>query len=275
MLLTVDLGNTNIVFGLFNKGKLVKEWRFPTAAIHYPNIKFPIDQIMVASVVPRLDKKLKSQLEKRYHCLVHFVTAKNIPGLKIKLKKKNEIGADRVVNVLAALKLYGAPAIIVDFGTATTFDVISEKGEYLGGAIAPGLTLSRDILHERTAKLPQVTIKAPRNVIGTDTVTAMQSGLVYGYVAMVEGMVKRLKAELQTSNDSTELVEVFKLQSKSQITTNSELRTHNSELKVIATGGLANLICKHTDVIDKIDQQLTLKGLRIIGEKIFLKLLNK
>ncbi|MBI5400168.1 type III pantothenate kinase [Candidatus Saganbacteria bacterium] len=253
MLLTVDLGNTNIVFGLFKGEKLVREWRYPTAAIRYPAIKTSIDKIIIASVVPECDSSLRRELYKRYGCLPHFVTAKNIPGLKIKLKKIKEIGADRVVDAYAALKLYGAPVIVVDFGTATTFDVVSAKGEYLGGVIAPGLSLSRDILHERTAKLPKVTIKAPRKVIGTDTVSALQSGLVYGYAAMVEGMIQRIKSEIRNPK--------FEINYKSQ--------TLNSKITVIATGGLAALICKYTDVIDKIDQQLTLKGLQMIAHSCF------
>ena len=133
---------------------------------------------------------------------------------------------------MAAFKLYGGPAIIVDFGTATTFDVINKDGEYLGGAIAPGILLARDTLHERTAKLPRIELKAPKNVIGRDTVEAMRSGLVFGYVAMVERM---------------------------------RLATRDSRLTVIATGGLARLICKHTDIIDIIDDKLTLKGLQLIS----------
>jgi type III pantothenate kinase len=159
----------------------------------------------------------------------------------MKVKKRNEVGADRVVNALAAYKLYGAPAIVIDFGTATTFDVISAKGEYWGGAIAPGINLARDALYHQTAKLPKVEIKAPRKVIGTDTVSAMQSGLVYGYVAMVEGMLQRIKCQM--SNDKC-------------------------QMKVIATGGYAPLICKYTNMVDCVDQDLTLKGLRLAGQNL-------
>jgi type III pantothenate kinase len=164
------------------------------------------------------------------------VNSRNIP-LKIRVKKPAEVGADRLVDALAANKLYGGPAIIIDFGTATTFDVINQDGEYLGGAIAPGILLARDTLHERTAKLPKIELKAPQSVIGRDTIEAMRSGLVFGYVAMVEGMVERMR-----------------------------LATRDSRLKVIATGGLAQLICKYTDVIDIIDDKLTLKGLRLTAE---------
>lgn len=241
MILAVDLGNTNIVFGLFKGKKLDREWRFPTAKLKIPKIRSKISAVIVASVVPSLNKRLRSKLSKRYKCRVHFVTAKNISGLKVKLKNKREIGADRVVDALAAYRLYGGPIIIVDFGTATTFDLISKKGEYLGGAIAPGIDLARDALYEHAAKLPKIKISAPEGVIGKDTKSAMRSGLVYGYAAMVEGMVMRIK---------------------------SEILNPKSEINVIATGGLAPLICKHTTVVDRIDKKLTLKGLHMIGEEL-------
>lgn len=234
MILTVDLGNTNIVFGLFKGKKLTREWRFPTAGLKLPKIRSKISMVIVASVVPALDNKLKNKLSRSYKCRVHFVTAKNIYGLKVKLKNKREIGADRVVDALAAYRLYGGPIIIVDFGTATTFDLISKKGEYLGGAIAPGIDLARDALYEHAAKLPKIKISAPKGVIGKDTKSAMRSGLVYGYAAMIEGMVRRI----------------------------------SPLAKVVATGGLAPLICKHTTVVDRIDKKLTLKGLHMIGEEL-------
>jgi len=171
----------------------------------------------------------------------HFVTGKNIRGLKIRIRNKSEVGADRLVDALAAYKLYGGPCLVVDFGTATTFDVISKKGEYLGGIIAPGVALGRDALYERTAKLPKVNISAPRSLIGKNTVSAIQSGLVYGYVAMVEGIVKKIKSEIQSPK---------------------------SEIRVIATGGLAKLICKYTKVVDRIDTTLTLKGLKMVADDL-------
>jgi type III pantothenate kinase len=209
-----------------------------------PKIKEKITAIVVASVVPPLNNKLKKTLRREYRVVPFFVTAENIPGLKVLLKNKKEIGADRVVDALAAYRWYGGPVIVVDFGTATTFDVISARGEYLGGAIAPGIALARDALYEQTAKLPRIKISAPKRLIGKNTVSAMQSGLVFGYVAMVEGMVARLKKA-------------------------SGLRPQASGLKVIATGGLARLICKYTRVVDRIDTKLTLKGLNMIGEKIY------
>jgi len=242
MILVIDLGNTCIVFGLFKGKKLVREWRYPTNKFKIPKIKAQIDKILVASVVPSLNRRLKREVRKQFKCVPYFVTAGNILGLKVRLKNKREIGADRVVDALAAHTLYKGPLIVVDFGTATTFDAISAKGEYLGGAIAPGIALARDALYEQAAKLPKIKISAPKGIIGKNTVSAMKSGLVYGYVAMVEGMVKRLK---------------------------SEIRNQKAEsIKVIATGGLAKLICKYTKVVDRIDNKLTLKGLQIIEEKL-------
>lgn len=242
MILTIDIGNTCTNIGIFKKNKIIKEWQVPTHKIlKYQKIKKEISKyhnirsVIVSSVVPWADKIVRKWFKKAI-----FVNHKNI-GIKIKVKNPSEVGADRLVNALAAYKLFGGSTIVVDFGTATTFDVISAKGEYLGGAIAPGILLARDILYEKTAKLPKISIKAPRNIIGKTTLEAMRSGLVFGYVAMIEGMVQRFKSKIQNSK--------FKI-------------------KVIATGGLAKLICKFTKVIDKIDQKLTLKGLKIIGERI-------
>jgi type III pantothenate kinase len=245
MLLAIDIGNTNIVFGVFSGKKIIKQWRIPTPKTtlqRLPALK-GIDRIVVASVVPSLDKSLAKLLLKKYFIKPHFVTASNIPVIRIRMKNKMEVGADRVVDALAAYKLYGGPVIVVDFGTATTFDVITAKGEYLGGAIAPGLLLARDALHAKTAKLPIVELKAPRSVIGNNTVEAIRSGLVLGYVAMVEGLVARIKNESRiTIHDS---------------------RTTSHEPRVVATGGLAPLICKYTRVVDIIDENLTLKGLML------------
>jgi type III pantothenate kinase len=236
MLLVIDLGNTNVVFGLFKGKKMVKDWRYPTDKLKIQSLKCKIDEVIICSVVPALDNKLKKEIIKKFGVKPFFVTAKNIPGLKVRLKNKREIGADRVVDALAAHTLYKGPLVIVDFGTATTFDAVSSKGEYLGGAIGPGIALARDALYEQAAKLPRIRISAPKQVIGKDTVSAMQSGLVFGYVAMVEGMVRRFQKKL------------------------------GKRTQVIATGGLSRLICKYTKVVDTIDDKLTLKGLRLIGE---------
>jgi type III pantothenate kinase len=236
MLLAIDIGNTSVHFGVFRGVKLVKEWRVATARISKCRARLSagkVRDIIVSSVVPRASKVIK-----RWFPKARFVNYKNI-GIKARVQKPSEVGVDRLVNALAVHKLYGGPAIVVDFGTATTFDVVSAKGEYLGGAITPGILLARDTLHERTAKLPRIEIKAPKNVVGKNTVEAMRSGLVYGYAALVEGMIQRIK---------------------------SKVKSQKSKMKVIATGGLAGLICKYTDIIDRIDEALTLKGLRLVGE---------
>jgi type III pantothenate kinase len=248
MILAIDLGNTNIVFGLFSGRKLVRQWRRPSDRYKKVPQDFHCDGVVVASVVPALNAGLRRAVRRRLGLRPHFVTAQNISGLKVHLKNKHEIGADRVVDALAAWRFYGGPAIVVDFGTATTFDLLSADGEYLGGAIAPGIMLARDALYERAAKLPHIEITAPASVVGKDTVSAMKSGLVYGYVAMVEGMVSRIKSQVQDS--------------RSKINPKPKIR-------VIATGGLAKLICKYTKVVDTIDPQLTLKGLQLIGEELY------
>jgi type III pantothenate kinase len=232
--LTIDVGNTSVHFGLFAGGQLTKEWRIAADSLparRPANQQYrQTDKIVVASVVPRISKIIR-----QWFPAALFVDHKTA-GLKIRVKKPAEVGADRLVDALAAYKLYGGPAVIVDFGTATTFDFVNEQGEYLGGAIAPGVLLARDTLHEGTARLPRVELKAPRSVIGRDTIEAMRSGLVFGYVAMVEGMIERIKGQA------------------------------GKKVKVIATGGLAKLICKYTDIIDIIDDKLTLQGLRLIAD---------
>jgi len=223
--LAIDIGNTSTSFGLFSGKKLKRKWRVGTLKLSTLR-KLPVEGVIVSSVFPKADRIIK-----RLYPQARFITAQNIKGLRIGIRNKSEVGADRVVNALAALRLYGKPAIIVDFGTATTFDALSAGGEYLGGAIAPGIALTRDILHERTAKLPRIKIKPPRRVIGNSTVEALRSGLVHGYAAMVEGMITRFKKNL------------------------------GSKAKVIATGGYAELIGKYARGIDIIDEDLTLKGL--------------
>ncbi|MBN3032918.1 MAG: type III pantothenate kinase [Candidatus Saganbacteria bacterium] len=237
--LTIDAGNTAVSFGLFEKKKLIRELRVPTAGFKFPPLNGRVDQVIISSVVPGLNRRLAGEAHRRFGLKPHFVDWRNIPVIAVKLKRPGEVGADRLVDALAAHKLYGGPAIIVDFGTATTFDVVTARGEYLGGAISPGLLLARDALHERTAKLPRIEVKAPPSVIGKDTVEAMRSGLVFGYVALVEGMIGRIK---------------------------SKVKSQKSKVKVIATGGLAKLICKYTSIVDIIDDKLTLKGLRLISE---------
>ena len=234
MHLVIDVGNSSVKFGIFEAGKIKKEWSFRTERIFHWNPDRSIADLpaVISSVVPDADVFLRKLFKKAI-----FVNAKNIKGIKIKFKKKSEIGADRLVDALAAKELYGSPAIVIDFGTATTFDLISKKGEYLGGAIAPGIGLSKEVLHSATAKLPLIEIKPPKNIIGNSTVEAMRSGLVYGYASLVEGMISRFKKKI------------------------------GSRAKVIATGGYAKLIAKYARGIDIIDMDLTLKGLDLIWQK--------
>ncbi|NQU16766.1 MAG: type III pantothenate kinase [Candidatus Saganbacteria bacterium] len=233
MLLAIDIGNSTTVFGLFDGKKLKKRWGEETSNLSLDKLgTVPASiHVIVSSVVPKANKIIKKKFPQ-----AHFVTASNIKGIKIKAKK-SEVGADRVVNALAAYKMYGGPAIVVDFGTATTFDVISSKGEYLGGAIAPGLALQADILHKATAKLPRLKIKDTKKLIGKTTKEAILSGLVYGYVSLVEGMVERM------------------------IETCHGMSIRNTT--VIATGGFAKMIAKHSDIIDIVDQDITLNGLKL------------
>lgn len=243
MLLAIDIGNTNIVVGLFDDEKLIKLNRFVTKTDASPDYFFKklsqfkkskINAVIVASVVQLLNKNIRIAIVKLFNLEPLFVNADSFKGLlDIKVKNKNEVGTDRLANAYAAKKLYATPVIIIDFGTATTVCAVDKKGRYLGGAIAPGIAISRDALFEKTAKLPLVDLKFPKKVIGDNTVLAMQSGILFGYLGLIEGLVKRFKKEL------------------------------GYDVKVIATGGLAKIICSKTDIIDKIDMELTLKGLML------------
>ncbi len=242
MLLTIDVGNTNLTLGLFRGKKFIKELRASTIGFKkLPALPWnEIERVMVASVVPAVDRILKRTVKRP----IVFVTSRNIPVITIKLKNRHEVGADRIVNAAAVYSLYGGPAIIVDFGTATTFCALTERGEYLGGAIAPGINLSRIVLHEKTAKLPLIDLYRPRKVIGDSTLSAMESGIVLGYGHMVDGMIRSMKKELQG-------------------------KYGQKHIKVIATGGYARLINEVLPKkIEHIDPQLTLHGLRIIAEML-------
>lgn len=254
MLLAIDSGNTNVVFAVFGAdGEVMGEWRSSTAAdrtadefgvwllrvLEMKAIKpTDITASIIATVVPANLHAL-SQL-----CEIYFGTKPLVVGdegvelgVGIKLDHPSEVGADRLVNAVAAVERYGGPLICVDFGTATTFDVIDADGDYAGGAIAPGINLSLEALHMAAAKLPRVAVKRPAKVIGTDTVSAMQSGVYWGYVSMIEGMVARIQDEF------------------------------GAPMKVIATGGLARMFSKATDVIEETDNDLTLRGLFAIYKR--------
>jgi type III pantothenate kinase len=252
MLLTIDVGNTNITLGVFDGDTLGPRWRLATDhnrmadeygillinLFHHAGIEpGQIHGIALASVVPPLTGTFLDACEKYLGQRPFVVDAGVKTGVRIKYDDaKHQVGADRIVDAAAVQKLYGGPACVVDLGTATTFDAISATGDYLGGAIAPGITIAAEALFQRTAKLPKVDLQRPPAAIGRNTVHAIQSGLLFGYVGMVEGMVARFRAEL------------------------------GPNMKVIATGGLAGLIANETKVIDIIAPWLTLEGLKIAYE---------
>jgi type III pantothenate kinase len=252
MLLVIDVGNTTTSLGVFAGAELVAHWSLTTArsrtvdeyGVHARNLFAlaeldfkAIDAIAIASVVPPLNYTLKRMAEVYFHLTPLFVDYDTDTGLRILYEPAAEVGADRIVDAVAALHKYGAPCIIVDFGTATTFDALNHQGEYLGGIIAPGVMISADALFSKTAKLPRVDIRRPQRVIGSSTVAAMQSGLFYGYVALVDGVLARMARELEGAP------------------------------RVIATGGLASLIATGSERIELVDDTLTLEGLRLIHER--------
>lgn len=252
MLLVIDAGNTNTSLGVYQGTELVAHWRLTTArnrtideyGVHARNLfelaglDFKaINAIAIASVVPPLNYTLKRMAEVYFHLSPLFVDHTTDLGLRILYEPASDVGADRLVDAVAATEKYGAPCIIVDFGTATTFNAINGSGDYLGGVITPGIMISADALFERTAKLPRVDIKRPSNVIGASTVAAMQSGLYHGYVGLVDGVLRKMLNEMSGSP------------------------------RVIATGGLAPLIATGSTLIELVDDTLTLEGLRLVYER--------
>jgi len=244
MLLVIDVGNTHVLCGLYRGKRLGRTWRIPTVKpvnklaldILRGVSKGKISGVCISSVVPWVDSVLEKAIAKKLGCPVIFATYKNI-GLPIRRYPKEEVGADRLVNALAAYERYKGPLIIVDFGTATTFDVVTAKGEYSGGAIAPGIGLANRSLSDYTAKLPRVKIKKTNKVIRYDTVSSMQSGVFHGYVGLVKHLVGRIAVEM------------------------------GEKPKVIATGGLAPLLFRSSKVIEAVHPDLTLEGLRLIWQR--------
>jgi type III pantothenate kinase len=250
-LFCIDIGNTNVVMGVYQGVELLAHWRIATdhnrMADEYAMLILDlfdraaqdpaaVEGVIMASVVPPLTG-IFAKLSQRYFDQKPWVVGSGIrTGVRVRLDSPAEVGADRVVNAAAAYRRYGGPACIVDLGTATTFDILSVEGDYLGGAIAPGIGIAAEALFQRTAKLPRIDVVRPPTVIGKSTVQAMQSGLFFGYVGLVEGLLARFRSEM------------------------------GPEMKVIATGGLAATIAAETPVIDVVDPWLTLDGLRLIWE---------
>jgi type III pantothenate kinase len=253
LLLAIDLGNTNTVFGVYDTNdKMVMHWRLSTQkertvdeygillrnlfALEKIDAK-KIRRVIIASVVPPLDPVLHEMVSAYFSVKPDFVTHENA-GIPVLYDDPREVGADRIVNAVAVIHKYGKPAIVVDFGTATTFDAITSDGEYLGGVIAPGIVISAEALYEHAAKLPRIEIQKPAHVIGSSTIGSMQSGLFYGYVALVDGIIARMKKELGAN-------------------------TH-----VIGTGGQAPFISQETKSIEIVDANLTLDGLQLVAARL-------
>ncbi len=249
MLLAIDIGNTNVTFGVFDGERIKATWRVSTAlhrmADEYANLMISlmerqgitaanIKDVVICSVVPPLlinfEQVCKQYLKKEPLIVVAGVKT----GVRIDMENPREVGPDRIVNAVAAHHLYGGPVIVIDIGTATTMDVVSKDGDYIGGAIAPGIGISTEALFTRTAVLPRIELNLPKKAIGRNTITAMQSGIVFGYVGLIEGLVARIQAELP------------------------------EKAKVVAAGGFAELIAQASKVIDVINSDLTLIGLRLI-----------
>lgn len=253
MLLAIDIGNTHTVIGVYDNDKLVADWRvtssgartademwltiknFCTDASIAPSM---LTGVGISSVVPNLTDIFET-IARRYVKVEPIIVSGHLDlGFKVHYKDLSAVGADRLCNAIAGFKKYGGPLIIIDFGTATTFDVVAKNGDYLGGVIALGLDSTAEELHRRAAKLPKVELHFPEKVIGTDTVQSMQAGVMFGAVDAVEGIVRRIQSELR------------------------------SKAKVIATGGLSSIVAKHTHVIEACEPSLVLDGVRLIWERV-------
>ncbi|MCP3764518.1 type III pantothenate kinase [Domibacillus sp. A3M-37] len=252
MIFVLDVGNTNTVLGVYEGETLNHHWRIETnrnktedeygmmikSLFQHDGLQFEqIEGVIISSVVPPIMAALERMCEKYFHVKPLVVGPGVKTGLNIKYENPREVGADRIVNAVAGIHEYGTPLIIVDFGTATTYCYIDESSHYMGGLIAPGIGISTEALYTRASKLPRIEITRPEAVVGKNTVSAMQAGILYGYVGQVEGIVSRIKKE------------------------------NNTNPTVIATGGLAGLIAKECSMIDIVDSDLTLKGLLLIYKR--------
>ena len=252
MLLVFDIGNSNIVMGTYEGKKLLRHWRISTDRqktgdeygmlindlFRFQGIRMSdVDAIIISSVVPPLVVPLAKMCE-RYFRLRPLIVGPGIKtGIKLKYENPREIGADRIVNSVGAYEQFGGPLIVVDIGTATTFDIVADNGDYLGGVIAPGIGISSEALFQRAAQLPRVALVTPRTIICRNTVTAMQAGVIFGFVGQIDEIVRRIKAEMK------------------------------QDMRVIATGGMAKMISRESKTIDKVDNFLTLTGLRVLYER--------
>ena len=250
MLLAVDVGNTQTVIGLLDHGAIVGDWRIATVrhrtsdeiagllqgffSLMGERVKELVDEVAVASVVPRLTAQWVTMSEKHLGVMPFVVGPGVRTGMRIMIKNPAEVGADRIANAVAGLETYGAPVIVVDFGTSTNFDVVNADGDYMGGSIAPGVEVSMEALTSRAARLTKVDIAEPGHAIGRDTLEAMQSGAVYGFAGQVDGIAEAIRGELGV------------------------------DARVVATGGLAELIAPHSRTISAVDQTLTLRGIELI-----------
>ncbi len=252
MLFVIDVGNTHTVLGIYKGEELIKDWRIHTekdttedeinilikSLFSSEKFRFSdIDQTIISCVYPPIVTILEAFCLKYFGHAPHWVDAKSYPAMPILFKNPGEVGADRIVNAVAAYHKYQTSLIVIDFGTATTFDAVSSKGEYIGGVISPGVNISAEALFREASKLPRIDIlNPPETVIGKDTINSIKSGIIYGYAGLVDGMVRRMKEEM------------------------------GSNPKVIATGGLAQLIDRVSETIEKVEPTLTLEGLRIISQ---------
>jgi type III pantothenate kinase len=246
MLLAVDVGNTQTALGLYRDGELADHWRLATERSSTADelgvllgglLDFEsVEGICLASTVPVLVREWEELARKWAHARLLVVGPGVKTGIPIRYDDPREVGPDRIVNAVSAKERYGPPVVVVDFGTSTNFDVVSEAGEYVGGVIAPGIEVSMDALFARAARLVKVDYSAPETVIGKTTVAGLQSGLVYGFAGQVDGIVRRIRSEL------------------------------GSEARAVATGGLADLVTPHSETIERVDPFLTLEGVRIVWE---------
>ena len=252
MLLAIDIGNTHTVIGCYDGRTLVDDWRITTHSARTAdelgvlisnlfarrqNVTKPVDAAILSSVVPSLTETFVKMVDRTFAVRCRVVGPGLKTGMPILYENPREVGADRIVNAVAASERWPQGLIIVDFGTATTFDVVTPDGAYLGGAICPGVAIASDALFRHAARLPRVEFARPKSVVGRNTVASIQSGLVYGYVALVEGLVARMRSQL------------------------------DFHCTVVATGGLAARISRETDIIEHVDERLTLDGLCILHER--------